>query len=211
MTGPDRGDIVNRLVALRDRAAGGRSEASEYVGEECRVAVYALIQGSNALARHDSLGGLQYLRLLAETTIRLRWIAGDDEDAPTPDGRLKVDPDLATHRTLSMKKRDLRHLVAAYRAIREAGGSSSEGLTEQLSALADRIAEPLAPREMSTMAITTTARRVYAGHRLCSTMIHPGATLGRTGLMPRDRLEEMIDDTAVVCWVVADGVVTALA
>jgi hypothetical protein len=210
----DPDDILNLLVGVRDEGEARPDEASQFVGSEARIAAYALDQTRNAMTRGDSLGGLQSLRLISETGIRLRWLVGDGEDQFGPDGRLLVDPGAARSRYRSMRKRDLLQLAAAYRSISEVNPSEERRRLEaQLGALAASIGEDSAPWDVGRMALSATARRIYAAHRMCSALIHPGAALGRRDreLIPRGRLQEMTGEAAYVAWAVGDGILRSLA
>jgi len=211
---PDRGDILKLLEGVRDEGEARPDEVSQFVGSEARVATYALVQGHNAIARDDLLGGLQSLRLSSETGIRLRWLVGDDEDEFGPDGRLLVDAGTAQSRYRSMRRRDLLQLAAAYHSISEVNPSEERRELEgQLRAIAALIAEVPAPWDARRLATSANARRIYAAHRMCSALIHPGAALGRHDRepIPRRRLEEMTSETAYVAWAVGDGILRSLA
>ncbi len=191
-------ETAERLVAARDHGERQLDEASQFIGSECRVALYAFIHGNNAIARDELLGGMQYLRLLSETAIRVGWIAGDSHEAG-PDGYTVVDPAAATSRIESMRKRDLLLLASASRAIRQSSGSVVEDISASLEISADQIAEPPAPVDLRTMATSVPGLNMYAVHRLCSAVVHPGAGIGRPQLMSRDALQKMTEASGTVC------------
>lgn len=201
-------DLVNELARIRDEGERRWDESSQFVGTESRIALYSLVHGRNATARGELLGGLQYLRLLSETVIRMRWAAGDGEEVGDPDGRPLIDATVARARIRSLQKRDLAHLLAAYRAIHIDGNFE---LAPDLEGMINAIAEPLAPREISGLATSTTGRAAYATHRLCSSMIHPGLGIHRAGGMPRQRLAEMTDEMGYLAAAFGDAMLRTLA
>jgi hypothetical protein len=192
---PDRGALVESLARLRDE--DDRSAAGELIGPECRVALYALVKANDALAARDGLGASMYLRVIAETAIRLRWLLGDDEDESGRPLGFTAASVAARGRQLQM--RDLRLLRKAFRAIKDV----LEQPPELLPGLDKRIAElgdgPAAPENISELATSKHARKVYAAHRLSSMTIHPGAVLGRRALDPLGVLGAMVDEAAAVC------------
>lgn len=206
---PTRDELIDELVRLRDEGERRPDEASRSVAGECRIALYALMQAHNAVARNEPLGGLQYLRLLAEAAIRVRWMAGDN-DVADGQGRPSADGETVVARARSMRKRDLKQLAAAYRAIVKSDPACDADLAPQVEALAAAIPEPAAPWDLRGMATSHTGRRLYAGHRLCSSMIHPGTSLKRGQLLPPARINEMLDDAAYLCAAWADASLRAL-
>lgn len=208
---PSHGFILAELQRLAQAGDGRTDEPSRYVGAECGVAWYALDRGGVAVENDEVVGGTMFLRVVAETAIRVAWIAGDDPPAG-PDGRLAVDPVTARERTARMNKRDLMQLSGAYKAI-AAVQEPSEARAETIRLLDERVAATSAEPAPSTpfdLAVSAHARKVYAAHRLCSTTIHPGALLGRVELIQPQRLGSMLDEAAFVCSAFGDAVMRAL-
>ncbi len=66
---PSRDEILEQLYQLREHGERRSDEASRFIGGECRVALYALVQAHSALARSEILGGLYYLRAAFTTCV----------------------------------------------------------------------------------------------------------------------------------------------
>lgn len=207
---PSRATIVSELVRLQRVATNRADFASQFVGAECRVDLYAIGQTELALARGDLVGALLYLRLLSEIGIRLRWLIGDEPDVGDAAGRIVANGALARSRVDALRKRDLLSLAAAQKAIAEANGGSASKTNEDLFAMANGIAETPAPRNISDLATSPTAKRLYAGHRLCSTMTHAGAALGRGELMDPAVASDMVDEASYLGCASADALLRAL-
>jgi hypothetical protein len=168
---------INRLTELRDLGERRQDAASRFIGSECRVAAYAYIQSSNASARGEPIGAMQFLRLFLEAIIRVRWLAGD-QDLGDADGQLVVDRATVIERVRRLTKRDLLNLRAAYVAINQSTGRKGQ-YVGGLTALVDGIPDVPAPATVRELAVARSARATYAAHRLYSSRIHPGALLGR--------------------------------
>jgi hypothetical protein len=192
MDEPD--DPVDALVKVRDVGESRSDPESRFIGSEVRVATYAYLHGSNATARDEALGGLMYLRLLTETAIRLRWLAGPYGDEE-PGGDRQIDPTDSKRRIQRLRKRDLRLQVGAYRALREV--EEANNLPATWDDLIDRLVEAEAalgvdeaPQDLKAMARPfDTGQMLYAGFRLSSSMVHPGLMLGSGTLVERSVIE----------------------
>src|SRR5215211_1082363 len=183
---------INRLVAVRDLGASRPDHASRFIGAECRVATYAYVQSSNANARGERIGALQFLRLLCESGIRLRWICGD-EDTGDETGQLVVDGLMVVERARRLEKRDLMSLRSAYVAINEASGGEGRyagGLLDLVAAIPDEAAPP----SIRDLATSWSGRSLYSMHRLCSSRVHAGALLGRqTSIETPEEIDSQLD------------------
>ncbi len=194
---PARDIIVGQLDSLRDVGFNSTDERVRLVGVECETGAGVLRRASAAAARDETLAGILYLRILAEIALRVRWLGGTADDVRDATGWPTVDVAQASENTRALRKRDLHQLAAAHRAITTVRPGGPSELTDQAQALADSIDGAMAPPNADQLALSPMARKIYAGHRLASMMIHPGASLGRGDLMSADVLEAMTDEAAI--------------
>jgi hypothetical protein len=136
-------DTTDPLEALRAISETNRTDAeSIFIAAEARVAVHAGVHGRTALADGDILGGWMYVRLLTETWIRIRWIAGLSANEPDRDGAPVIDRADTIVRIAALAKRDYGLSLAAFKAVRririEAGQVVPEDVSDQLAALAHK-------------------------------------------------------------------------
>jgi len=193
---PEPGLIVDVLVRVRDAGEASVDPTAQYIGTEARVATDAARMAIEALARGEMLGGLQNLRLLAETAIRLRWIAFEGEERAGPDGLALVDPAIAAERVRRLRKRDLLQLAQAYRAFSNIRPEVGTVALLELMELAEQIHDEPAPRDTAQLITSRLAQNMYFSHRLCSALIHPGAALGRRELVTAEVLEMLVATAA---------------
>jgi hypothetical protein len=177
---------------------------SKFIAAEAGVGAHALTHGRAALADGDIIGGWMYVRLLTETGIRIRWIAGPSADQPDNDGAPTIDREDTIARIAAMAKRDYRLTLAGYRAVRAirlaAGQAVTEDVSDQLAALADRIPGAPAPNDVRQLAgDTPTGLSLYAEFRNSSSIIHPGSALGRVSLGGPERAASQIELAAGLC------------
>lgn len=210
-------DLPDPLEILVQISETERADAeSKFIAAEARVAVHATTHGRTALANGDILGGWMYVRLLTETGIRIRWMAGPSADQPDDQGAPRIDRADTIARIGSMAKRDYGLALSAYRTVRrirlEAGQTVGEDLGEGLAALAARITGEPAPNGVRQLAWDSpTGRSLYAEFRNSSSMIHPGSALGRVGLGASERAASQIALAAALCAGFAAPIYNALA
>lgn len=200
--------LVAALRALRDASERARDMHAGFVSQELGVALYALVQSHGATAIDDRLGSLNYLRLLAESTLRVCWLCGDTVVADA-DRHPLVDGTAARERIDGLRKRDLLQLAAAYAAIHEMRGHR-ENLATDLLAKANAIIAPVAPPNIRRFATSPPGEAAYAAHRLCSSLVHAGLGISRIGLMSPEIVREMVNDTGYACVVFGASILRAL-
>jgi hypothetical protein len=76
--------------------------------------------------------------------------------------------------------------------------------------MAMRIGQPAARASLKDLAVSPSGKSAYAGHRMCSAVIHPGAALHRGTLMPRPRIGAMLDEVGYIMAAWADATLRAL-
>lgn len=163
-------DAANTFIEQR---AGDRS--SIFVREllsELRTATDAARRLQAAMAADDPLGPYAYLRVVLEVAIRLRWLAGD---APEPDVAV------LRERIERQRARDLSRLSASLEAL-PYGPQRRQAVALVKLELATMRARK-APAAIEQLAVTEEAREMYAAHRLCSALIHPGSGIRRIEMM----------------------------
>jgi hypothetical protein len=179
-----------------------------FLSQELRVAKYGFEHASEAARSNDRLGALNQLRLLAESALRICWIAGDGLSADS-DRRPIVDTAAARHRIDALRKRDILHLAGAYAAIHDVRGDDRL-LQAELFALAARISAAPAPPNIRQLATSPHATASYVAHRVCSSLVHPGLGMSRVDLMSIETVVDMAADNAYVCVVYGFAILRAL-
>lgn len=193
------------LETLRRISRTDRTDSeNRFIAAEAGVAVYAVTHGRSALSDGDILAGWMYVRLLTETGIRIRWIAGPSADGPDADGAPTIDRADTVSRIAAMAKRDYRLMLASYQAVRQiridAGQPLGEDLSDGLMALANRIPGTPAPNDVRQLAgLMPTGLALYAEFRNSSSIIHPGSGLGRVHIGDGERATSQIDLAATLC------------
>ncbi|MEX2135942.1 MAG: hypothetical protein WEB29_03130 [Chloroflexota bacterium] len=76
-------------------------------------------------------------------------------------------------------------------------------------AMADAIDGAEAPWSIKSLATSKSGLSAYAGHRLCSALIHPGRAMRRGTLMPRDRIGAMLAEVGFLCAAWGDAALRA--
>jgi hypothetical protein len=213
-------EIPDPLKMLVDISKTERTDAeSRFVAAEAGVAGYALVHARASLADGDVLGGWMYIRLLTETGIRLRWIAGPSAAEPDAQGAPRIDRSDTLARIASLAKRDYGLTLGSYKAVRkiriELGeideNDQSGDLSGQIAAMADRIAGEAAPADVKTLAeLSREGRQLYAEFRNSSSIIHPGSALGRVPIGDRDRATSQAELAGFLCAAWAAPVYRAL-
>lgn len=206
-----RSQLTAELDRLRDLGEGRDDDASQFIGGECRVAGLATARAYEAILSNDAIGSILYLRLIAETAIRVTWLADDDTGGADSEGRPTVDASRLRTRIRQLTRRDLEHLRASFVAIHDPGDEDPDGLSDLLQGLIDAIEEPSAPGNAKALATSRAGRDAYAGYRLCSAMVHPGAALKRGSLIERDTAHSMTEQAAYLCCAWSDAALGALA
>ena len=76
-------DMPDALEVLNEISETERTDAtSRFLAAEATIAVDALMSGRQAVVDSEALSGWMYVRLLSETAIRIRWIAGPSDLLP---------------------------------------------------------------------------------------------------------------------------------
>lgn len=203
----DQESLSVALTLLQQAGEGSSDERAGFVAKDLRVARYALGKAHDATAVDDRLGALHHLRLLAESTLRIVWIASDT--GVDSDGRPFVDGSAARRRIDAVRKRDILQLAAAYDAFHEMRGAGKPA-TNDLRVDAETIDGPPAPRTLRDLATSPYANQPYAVHRLCSALVHAGLGMSRVSRLPIATVSELADDSAQVCAVRGWAVLRAL-
>jgi hypothetical protein len=203
----DHESLSLTLRLLDEACEGSGDERAGFVAKDLRVARYALGKTHDATAVDDRLGALHHLRLLAESTLRILWIASDAND--DSDGSPYVDASAARRRIDAVQKRDILHLAAAYDAVNEMRGAGKPA-TNDLRVDAESIDGPAAPRTLRDLATSPYANQPYAVHRLCSALVHAGLGMSRVSRLPIAIVSELADDNAQMCAVRGWAVLRAL-
>jgi hypothetical protein len=188
-------DSAEAFVA--EHAAGASIFVSELL-HELNVASAGARRVGRAVDEDDNLGALVYLRIVVECTIRLRWVAGDGPE-----------PVLATlrERIERQRARDLSRIRAALKFATDSPARRRAIALVTLEQATVR-ARP-APATVEQLATTDEARDLYALHRLCSAMIHPGVGIRRLDVMQTAEtvgLAATTLDYAVACAASSAGV-----
>jgi hypothetical protein len=203
----DQESLSVALTLLQQAGDGSSDERAGFVAKDLRVVRYALGKAHDATAVDDRLGALHHLRLLAESTLRMMWIASDT--GVDSDGRPFVDSSAARRRIDAVRKRDILQLAAAYDAFHEMRGAGKPA-TNDLRVDAETINGSPAPRTLRDLATSPYANQPYAVHRLCSALVHAGLGMSRVSRLPIATLGELANDTAQVCAVRGWAVLRAL-
>jgi len=199
-------DTPDPLEVLVDIGETERIDAeSRFIAAEANVAIKALMSGRQAMADGDVLAGWMYVRLLAETAIRIRWLAGPAADTPDKDGAPSIDKSATIERIAGLRKRDYGLMRDAWRAvhnIRIDTGQEDTGsdLGDRLQALIDSIPENGAPNGIRQLAESTgrIGRQLYAEFRNSSSIIHPGSALGRVPIDAGNQASQL-ELASIVC------------
>jgi hypothetical protein len=191
-------DAVDELLretsgAFIERYRPSGDHRVQWIVAELAPARHAFARSLLEISVGDSLGHLLFLRLVAETTIRLGWIASHRRGG-LPAVRDAID---------ALSKRDLMHLEAAQKRL-------GENTTAVDAAIREISAEP-APRQIEQLAGSTTlGSDGHFAFRLCSALVHPG--LGLRGLpgYPPDMTRPKLRDTMLSSTILASEIVACL-
>ncbi len=142
------------------------------------------------------MGSLQFQRLLTECALRLAWTAGEFTTGDSHGW-----PEAAagwSERIDRLRKRDQLNLAAASDAIHAVGGGSTPA-ADELRVKAESIDVAAAPPNLRAMATNPVAKSAYAAHRLCSSLVHPGAGIGRIHKVSDAEINGRMDMAAYLC------------
>jgi hypothetical protein len=110
---------------------------------------------------------------------------------------LVLDAAAIAQRSRRLAARDALNLAGAYKAVTEESGNTVDAaLSDGLSRLAaDREADA-GPRQLRQLATNRTQKALYAQHRLCSAVVHPGELVDDR--KARRLVSRLIDEVAVL-------------
>jgi len=194
-------DLAHTAVRLESSS----DEALRFVAGEIRLVELGIVRSGQA-GSGDRIGAILWRRLATEAALRLAWIAGENLEGDAS-GRLRVDSDEARERIARMRARDIRQLTGAYRAIRD-DGSADPNVVAGLDQLAARLSENPAPVSLRELAVNKPQRALYSQHRVCSTLIHPGAAIGDARAF--ERMVGGLDELTVLATAIATALAGAL-
>lgn len=151
---------------LDDVEPGASPDALNVLGE-MRVAIGAARRVQAAAATEDALAAYSFLRVVLESAIRLRWLAGNGTELVPGDIHERIN---------RQRRRDVTRFRDALTLMPESVNRSDtiQILEAELISLKDTA---LAPGQLRDLADTPDAKLLYDAHRFCSTLIHPGAAI----------------------------------
>lgn len=169
------GDDLLAIADANDVFIDKHSEgASIFVGElmsELRTATDAARRVDRAVADGDALGSFVFLRVVLESTIRLRWVAGDGDEPQAAILRDRIE---------RLRGRDLARIRTALGTLIDSPGRREAIAMVSLEQASIRATK--APAAIEQLAVTVEGKQLYDLHRLCSSLIHPGVGIRRIEL-----------------------------
>lgn len=137
-------------------------EHTSYVRREVQLAALAVRRGTEAAYLSDWLTAWLHARLVAESAIRLAWLARG------------ADTTEVVRRLHRLEKRDLLLMLKADEAIAADSEHRMIVNPEILKSRAAGLAKDPAPMDLRRLAHDADESGIYALHRWASTIVHPG-------------------------------------
>ena len=176
-------DFAYGLLKQQERDTLASREV-RFITQELRLGYFAFRRSLDRPNRDMRYEQVVYLRLISEVALRLSWINSEIEQ----------DPASIFSRAIAMEKADLIQLRASSNAIHQRTDGANE-LDGGMAELIESLPGDPAPRRLDQLAVDALGERLYATHRMCSSIVHAGAALPRADLMPEERARDMTTGT----------------